>query len=473
MDTTSKKCTKCKQLIEIAEIICDKGFCELSAWYRQIFPSLKYQSDKAIRKFMQLPMAIFKLELNGPGSQRLYVCEIRQMVYYKAFSQFCQTILSSNSFGKRQKGLTREALDVLCKLASSESDRCLIKYSVCKSQGLSAKAARKNFGFNDFHKKEDDILRAVEQAEVIRQAVMQLASVKSMCESRADYDQPVAMYQSGVCEDHEQIEAGSTSITSNTRNGNAINESSNGQTDTTESHTTCINKSEATDSWDQLLIDFAYYLSGCDIDVDEKQLIEQSKQAYLERERQCMMDESSDIVSDSESDNPDDWVGIDNIASKQAKEMVAKQWKRLKQRSRIKAAKAIVHAGLLKQNVTKKVSRILEKYPNIGKEIEDFVIEQKIGADAWRRTGVLTFSYGKNYENSSLKVTYKRIREHLEEKYHTKFSHGTIVQLCVAINKRRTSAKWYKGVAKVTCRRARKGFGLKLNPDGSLQYRDV
>lgn len=62
-------------------------------------------------------------------------------------------------------------------------------------------------------------------------------------------------------------------------------------------------------------------------------------------------------------------------------------------------------------------------------------------------------------------MTYKRIKEHLGTKYQTKFSHGTIAQLCVARNKRRISAKRYKGFAKVTWRRARKGFALKLNPD--------
>lgn len=145
--------------------------------------------------------------------------------------------------------------------------------------------------------------------------------------------------------------------------------------------------------------------------------------------------------------------------------MVAKQWKILKRRARINASKTIAKAGLLKRGVTKRVSKVIQKYPNIGKDIEDYVREQKVGADAWRRTGVLTFSYGKNQENSGLKVTYKRIKEHLEKKYQTKFSHGTIVQLCVARNKRRISAKRYQGVAKVTCRRAWKGFSIKLNPD--------
>ena len=32
-------------------------------------------------------------------------------------------------------------------------------------------------------------------------------------------------------------------------------------------------------------------------------------------------------------------------------------------------------------------------------------------------------------------------------------------------NRRRLSAKRYKGVAKITCRRARKGFSIKFNPD--------
>ena len=49
--------------------------------------------------------------------------------------------------------------------------------------------------------------------------------------------------------------------------------------------------------------------------------------------------------------------------------------------------------------------------------------------------------------------------------YGETFSHGTVVQLCVARNKRHRAAKNYRGVAKVTSRRARKGFQLKFNPD--------
>ena len=47
---------------------------------------------------------------------------------------------------------------------------------------------------------------------------------------------------------------------------------------------------------------------------------------------------------------------------------------------------------------------------------------------------------------------------------HCKFSYGTVIQLLFQ-EIRGDSSKRYKSVAKVTSRRARKGFHLKFNPD--------
>ena len=49
--------------------------------------------------------------------------------------------------------------------------------------------------------------------------------------------------------------------------------------------------------------------------------------------------------------------------------------------------------------------------------------------------------------------------------YGRKFGYGTVVELCVARNKRRNLSTRYRGLARVTCRRARKGFTLRYNPD--------
>lgn len=77
---------------------------------------------------------------------------------------------------------------------------------------------------------------------------------------------------------------------------------------------------------------------------------------------------------------------------------------------------------------------ILTTCPDIGEQIEC-----NVGADAWRRTGVLTFD-----GNIKLKeVTYEGIRQHLQHVYHRHFSYGTFVELCVARNKRLRSTKRY------------------------------
>ena len=112
------------------------------------------------------------------------------------------------------------------------------------------------------------------------------------------------------------------------------------------------------------------------------------------------------------------------------------------------------------------MAKIIKEHPRIGDDIETFVKENKVGADAWRSTGVLTFTYG-NKGNVIIgqKMTYSRIKYYLEEKYGHKISYGTVVQLCVARNRRNISAKRYIRVAHVTCCKVHKGFSVKFNPD--------
>jgi hypothetical protein len=141
---------------------------------------------------------------------------------------------------------------------------------------------------------------------------------------------------------------------------------------------------------------------------------------------------------------------------------VKKQQRLLKRQTKRILVSNKVERRLLKRKLPKAVSRVLRKFPNIGRDIEEFVRSRKVGADAWRRTGVLTFD---GNAKTGPRVTFKRIQEHLQQKYNTKLGYGTVVQLCVVRNKHRLSARRYKGVARITCRRARKGFSVKMNPD--------
>ena len=122
----------------------------------------------------------------------------------------------------------------------------------------------------------------------------------------------------------------------------------------------------------------------------------------------------------------------------------------------------IAERAILRRRVPPHASKLLKKYPNLGKDIDHFVRDNRVGADTWRRTGVARFDG--NLKRGP-RVTYQCIKEHLQKKYNTTFSYGAIVQLSVAKNKRRKSAKRYWGAANVKCKRARKGFNVRLNVD--------
>ena len=87
----------------------------------------------------------------------------------------------------------------------------------------------------------------------------------------------------------------------------------------------------------------------------------------------------------------------------------------------------------LKRRRSKKVSRILSQVPGTGKEIENFVKDCGAGADAWCRTGVITFDGNRKVKK---KPTFKHVKEHLEEKLqfhlitHIAGSHEIALCLC-------------------------------------------
>ena len=124
--------------------------------------------------------------------------------------------------------------------------------------------------------------------------------------------------------------------------------------------------------------------------------------------------------------------------------------------------KRLAEKCLLKRRRSKRVGTILSECPGIGAEIEDFDKQCGAGADAWRRTGTLTFDGNRKVQK---KATFRRIQQHLQDKYHRSISYGTVVQLCCARNKRRRSAARYHGLANVVSKQARKGFTIRYNPD--------
>ena len=376
----------------------------------------------------------------------------------------------------------KKTLAMICKLASSEKDRCLIKYTACAATpNISSGRARKLYGISELKKLSSRVEDALVAAAEIERMVNKLAQIKekSFLEQLGIADCISSDEESSDDSSNEEAELGCDSETDdrlpgqesqfyNAQNLRAISSDrmlsilrDNGLNwfsfvEELKAIFRCQN-----DALTQTLTSFVDFIPSSDVTEKDKLLIEQSREAFLLKEED--RESENDIVSESESDDPEDYVGLgNNLRHPKLKEIVMRGRKLLKKKAKREFVKQLAERSVLKRRVPKKASKLLKRFPELGKDIENFVRDNRIGADAWRRTGVATFNRN---TRKGPRATYKRIKEHLENKYNTKFSYRAIVQLSVVRNKRRRSRERYWGAANITCRRARKGFNVRLNVD--------
>ena len=99
------------------------------------------------------------------------------------------------------------------------------------------------------------------------------------------------------------------------------------------------------------------------------------------------------IVTDSESDDLEDWVPIQGAENaKEIKKKLKKQRAIASRHKKRLIAKEISNKRLLKHHLPQRVSRTLKKYSDIMTDTEMLARENGVGADSWRRTGLLTFN---------------------------------------------------------------------------------
>ena len=123
-----------------------------------------------------------------------------------------------------------------------------------------------------------------------------------------------------------------------------------------------------------------------DLTDKEKNKVEMPRQAYLEYDRQKVMGDDA-WVSESDSDT----VDPDSVVTADLNEQVKIQRQKIKRKEKRQLARLKAERRLLKRKVPKRVSQIVNKFPNIGKDIEEFVRSNKVGADAWSTKGGTNF----------------------------------------------------------------------------------
>jgi hypothetical protein len=424
-----------------------------------------YTAYSAKRRLSQLPLVTLCIGSPSSGTATVVAMEYVNGVDYVKLAHFLTACATHQA--ATIPSLSKSELQQLLSVAQSDKERELIRYTAYKASGLSKTGARKYYGFEDMTNRLSKIQKCFEDIRSIRECIDELGRTQECG----------ALKAMGISENNDCTGESSVIESEMTRDDVDSNDTNMGFDLDIDQCYTILKQSEF--NWFSFVEKMSnieekqcemYYsvIMSSDKPLLEKKLIELSHQAYVAdldelklRDREAAAF-NGEIVSDSEKENPDVYLNIRDLTSDHAHSLIAKTKQRIRRKVRYLKTKYITERKFLSRKISEGVRGILKELPNIGEVMEKFVEESNIGADAWRRTGVLTFDGNTRVKH---KVTYERIRRHLISVFKRNFSYGTVVQLCVARNLRRRSAQRYRGVAKITSRRARRGFQLKYNPD--------
>ncbi|XP_028409254.1 uncharacterized protein LOC114531845 [Dendronephthya gigantea] len=444
-----------------------------------------------------MPLAAVGIGSKTTGTYCIYLVEKHTCTNYAVFQALLNEVLAK-TVQTRVSFATKDELRCLLTLAESEAEKERIKYAVVKSAGMSADKANKVFGFHNMNRRAEAIELAYKEACEIKDSIMNIAHLKDRAllgsfglqdtlsgdensDSEDDdelLEQPKAEYNN-FADEKQVVDDNSSNYISQqndlpdiTReiksedildvlkqtkfNWFALEEAISQKFPLLPKET--INQSLSTIS-EQL---------PClpSLSKEDNMLLKQSRQAFILVNNSSEKEEDLQdglIVSDSDSSDAEVWQnGISNVLDNNGRLLIEKKRASLKRKAVRVAKRRIMEKRFLRRRRSKRISKIIKECPGIGEAIEEYVSQCGAGADAWRRTGVVTFDGNKKVQK---KATFKCIKAFLEEKYKRNFAYGTVVQMCIARNKRRRSAGRYKGLAKVVHRRARIGFNLRFNPD--------
>ena len=518
-------CTACIGLLSVAKQILDEGFIKLNEAFAMSTPGVKYKAKDAKRKLLQMPLAALKIKESKTYTIYLVSKDTnlqltRSLLKRKDWgsqntgmqmsaSLVKELLSATESDAERERltygivkssGLSHTKLRQLYgfenlkrrqdKVENALREMREIREAVASIASIQEKAVLQSFGIEvesdedlehdesetdpDADGEEDSALNAVENTSLSELIPATLNESEDRLVSETDSAFNVSEIGLAPSQNPDIGDMAHQFSLSKEITESACYQNSHQLMDILKS---CeLNwfsfvevikekmKDYSKEAIDQLLLDFSGQLHLFNLDEREELIIEQSRQAFLLARR---LDENNSDADDeavlSEAEEMEvDWGNIHDPLQKEAQSAIIQKIRNLRLGAKRKAAKKIAEERFLRRRRGKNVSKILKECPDIGQTIENYVTSAGAGADSWRRTGVLTFDGNRKVQK---KPTFSRIKEHLEMVYNRKFGYGTVVELCVARNKRRKSSTRYRGLARVTCRRARKGFTLRYNPD--------
>ena len=385
-------CKKCNGMLTVAQIVLDNGYCMLSEAFKTVSPGVKYTAEHARRKLLQMPLVSINIgEQNSGKSFAILMEKYPDTDYLKISRIFNGLVLQQSS--DNSTPLEKSVVKLLLNIAKSDSERKCLRFAIYRASGMSATQARKRYGFENM----SEIEEAIKNTQTVHEAITDLANI----------EEKALLLSCGV----EVINSSSSE-----------SETSSDELQTVEENLDILKSIDDVPkllqscqyNWFEIIqkiedstgTEINYSLSESLYEVyskknhiseDNNKLLRQSFFAYCSTEIDFHESDriarsiNGEVISESEADNAEDIVTVSEPLSAEGKVLIQKKRRAIQRTKKRKIEKAIAEKRLLCRRESKRASKILEQCPDIGDKIETFVQQHNVGADAWRRTGVLTF----------------------------------------------------------------------------------
>ena len=210
----------CTSMLHVATTILNEGFLSLKQAYTQHFPSVKYKSDHARRRLLQMPLACVRIDFR-PGVSECYILEHRPQTNYESIVSLLKNVVHKDS--DKRSSLSKHEVKSLLAICQSDRERECIRYAIYRSSGVTATQARKQFGFEHMNQRSKRVEEALKHAQYIRQAIDKLARTKEIAVLRAlgidltESDCDTSSDESTDEDEDEQLEPCNLSLTERQR----------------------------------------------------------------------------------------------------------------------------------------------------------------------------------------------------------------------------------------------------------------
>ena len=199
-------CSQCKGLISFSQDVISYGVVELKAAFVKQFPKVKlintFKGNKAT------DATTTEIAPDGHGSKKKIVrYRITTWSGCTKTSARYGTVMHSKKTNLKEKIPSREKMNALCELATTEADHLLCKMDVCSE--LSGKEAQRRYGVQNFSAKQRKIEEAFRTASEIKQTFSELARVKEKAYLHAlgfDYTSSDSEDENNDLEELEDVE---------------------------------------------------------------------------------------------------------------------------------------------------------------------------------------------------------------------------------------------------------------------------